>query len=179
VNADDAVFRAATEHDLVGLLDLEREANRVALAHVFPPDRYPFPDDAVLTRWQLVLDEPGAEVLVVDAHDRPGLVVFAAYDRTTLRHLAVRPDQWGGGLATRAVDLALAAMRREGSGTASLWCLEDNGRARSLYAGLGWRPTDEVREATWSPHPLERRHTRPTTPLDPSMGARNAGKTGQ
>jgi RimJ/RimL family protein N-acetyltransferase len=152
------MFRDATLDDLGALRDLEREANLAALGHVFPPERYPFPDDDVLARWALVLDEPGVVVRV--AEDDGGLVAVAAYDESTLRHLAVRPDHWGDGLATTAIETALHAMDLRGSTIASLWCLEENHRARRLYEYLGWRETSDRREAPWPPHPVEMRYTR-------------------
>src|SRR5512133_3246455 len=115
------MFREATVDDLVALRDLEREANLVGLRHVFPPERFPFPDDDVLARWALVLDEPGVTVLVRDAADS-GVDALAAYDDRQLRHLAVRPDQWGRGLASTLVTTVLAAMGRRGTTVAELWC---------------------------------------------------------
>ena len=153
-------FRVATRDDLVALLDLERAANLVGLAHVFPPERHPFPDDDVLARWALVLDEPGVTVLVRDAADRPGLDVLAAYDVRSLRHLAVHPDRWGQGLARRAVAEVLAGIAGQGGPGADLWCLEENHRARRLYEHLGWRATTDRREAPWPPHPIEMRYER-------------------
>lgn len=154
------MFREATEADLIALRDLERSANRAALAHVFPPERYPFPDDDVLARWRLVLDEPGATVLVVDDPVGDGLIAYAAFDDRSLRHLAVRPDHWGKGLATEAIDTVLHAMDLRGSTAAELWCLRENHRAQRLYTYLGWRPTPDEREAPWPPHPIEVRYSR-------------------
>jgi GNAT superfamily N-acetyltransferase len=154
------VFRDATEDDLTALRDLEREANLAGLGHIFPPERFPFPDDDVLARWALVMDEDRVSVMVADAEEGDGLVVLAAYDDTTLRHLAVRPDRWGQGLASTAIETALYAMDLRGSTIASLWCLEENRRARRLYEYLGWRATDDRREAPWAPHPIEMRYTR-------------------
>jgi RimJ/RimL family protein N-acetyltransferase len=156
----DDMFREAHEHDLVALTDLERTANLAALSHVFPPDRYPFPDDDVLARWRLVLDDPSAVVLVVDDPESEDLIAYAAYDDTTLRHLAVRPDHWGEGLATTAIETVLHAMDLRGSTLASLWCLRDNHRARKLYEYLGWTVNGEQREAPWPPHPCELRYQR-------------------
>ena len=153
-------MREATENDVGALRDLERAANLAALGHVFPPDRYPFPDDAVLTRWRIVLDDPDVTTLVVDAEDGAGLAAACAYDETTVRHLAVRPDHWGHGLATAALDAALHAMDLKGTTSASLWCLVDNHRARRLYEYLGWRPTEDRQEAPWPPHPIEMRYER-------------------
>jgi RimJ/RimL family protein N-acetyltransferase len=157
------MFRVADTQDVVALRDLERTANLAGLGHVFPPDRYPFPDDAVLARWQIVLDDPETCVLVADAdraHGGTGLVAYAAYDHSTLRHLAVHPDRWGEGLATTAIETVLHAMDLRGTTQASLWCLVENHRARSLYEYLGWQPTDERREAPWPPYPTEIRYTR-------------------
>ena len=156
------MFRAATSKDLPALLDLERDANLAGLGHVFPPERYPFPDDDVLARWALVLDEPGVDVLVRDAGtDRAGEIdLFAAYDDRSLRHLAVHPRCWGSGLATRAIETVLHAMDQRGTTIAELWCLEENRRARRLYEYLGWRATTDRRPAPWPPHPTEMRYTR-------------------
>jgi GNAT superfamily N-acetyltransferase len=154
------VFRFANSTDLPALRDLERAANLAALSHIFPPERFPFPDTDVLARWALVIDEDGVDVLVRDTDDGNGLVAAAAYDRSTLRHLAVHPDHWGEGLASAAIETALHQMDRRGSTQADLWCLADNHRARRLYEYLGWRCTDARREAPWPPHPTEMRYTR-------------------
>ena len=154
------MFREATIDDLSALRDLEREANLVGLAHVFPPERFPFPDDDVLARWALVLDEPRVSVMVRDAEDGNGIDMLAAYDDTTLRHLAVHPDLWGRGLASTVIETVLRAMDARGTTVAELWCLEENHRARRLYEYLGWRAADDRRPAPWPPHPTEMRYTR-------------------
>lgn len=154
------MFREATQDDLLKLAELERDANLAALGHVFPPDEFPFPFDEVLARWKLVLDDPEVVVLVRDAQGGQALDALAAYDDSTLRHLAVHPKQWGRGLATAAVETAVHAMDLRGTTIASLWVLQKNHRARRLYSYLGWRETDDVREAAWPPHPLEVRYTR-------------------
>jgi RimJ/RimL family protein N-acetyltransferase len=160
-------FRQATRDDVAALRDLERTANLAALGHVFPPERFPFPDDAVLARWQIVLEDPDVTVLVAEDHEsaqgaegEKALVGYAAYDSTTLRHLAVHPDHWGQGLASEAIETVLHAMDQRGSTIASLWCLEENRRARRLYEFLGWRAEPDRREAPWPPHPTEMRYSR-------------------
>ena len=167
------MLRAATPDDLSALRDLERRANLAALGHVFPPERYPFPDGDVLARWALVLADQDVGVLVRDAEDGSGLVLFAAYDDSSLRHLAVRPDHWGQGLASAAIATVTAAMARRGSRTASLWVLEENHRARRLYERLGWRPTPDRQEAPWPPHPVELRYARALeAPIETAVGTR-------
>lgn len=153
------MFRPVTEDDLTWLAQLERDANLVGLAHVFPPERYPFPFTDVLARWRLVLDDPAAVVLVADADGtRQGLDAYVCFDDAMVRHLAVRPARWGQGLGSAGMAVAVAGMSTRGSTTGSLWVLELNDRARRLYEHLGWAPTDERREAPWPPYPTEIRY---------------------
>ena len=146
-------FRRAGPDEAAALRDLEKAANLAALGHVFPPERYPFPDDDVLARWAIVLDDPSMTVEVMDGPS--GLLAFTAYGGDLLRQLAVHPDAWGRGLARAGVGRAVAAIEAGGATEARLWCLVDNHRARGLYEHLGWRPGPERREAPWPPYPLE------------------------
>jgi GNAT superfamily N-acetyltransferase len=143
-------WRRATAEDAGPLADLERDANLVGLAHVFGD--LPFPYDAVLTRWVLVLEDPGVVTEVVPGDG--GLVAFTAYDHESLRHLAVHPDSWGRGIARAGVERAVA------TGVTRLWVLADNHRARSLYESLGWAPTGVTQECPWEPHPTELEYSR-------------------
>lgn len=138
-------WRRATATDAVALRDLERTASRTGLAHVFGD--LPYPDDDVLARWVLLLDDPEVRIEVVE--DVRGLVALAAHDGTSLRHLAVRPDHWGAGLGREGV------ARAEAAGARRLWVLEANARARALYEALGWRASGASQECPWPPFPTE------------------------
>lgn len=144
-------WRVATSPDVVALRDLERAASRAGLAHVFGD--LPYPDDDVLSRWVLLLDDPEVVVAVVD--DELGLVALVAHDGSTLRHLAVRPDHWGAGLGREAF------ARAEAAGARRLWVLEANDRARRLYESLGWRPSGTTQECPWRPYPTEVEYAAP------------------
>ncbi|WP_309650041.1 GNAT family N-acetyltransferase [Nocardioides sp.] len=151
-------FRPARVDDAAALRDLEREANLVGLAHVFPAADFPFPDDDVMVRWQHVLAEPGVVVDVVDGPGGAGgqgLDAFVAHDARTLRHLAVHPRRWGTGLARVAVERAASAIT-DGGQQPRLWCLAANERALGLYLHLGWEPTGVERCSEWTPYPVER-----------------------
>lgn len=143
-------WRPAGPADAPALRDLERAASLAGLGHVFPADRFPFPDDAVLARWALVLDDPEVVVEVVDQVAGP--LALAAYDADQLRHLAVHPAAWGTGLARAGVARAVA------HGARRLWVLEANHRARRLYGRLGWSATGVRQECPWPPHPVELEH---------------------
>jgi GNAT superfamily N-acetyltransferase len=138
-------WRRATATDAVALRDLERTASRTGLAHVFGD--LPYPDDDVLARWVLLLDDPEVWIEVVE--DEAGLVALVAHDGSTLRHLAVRPDHWSAGLGREAF------ARAEAAGATRLWVLEANARARALYEALGWRSSGASQECPWPPFPTE------------------------
>ena len=143
-------WRTATADDAVALRDLEREANLVGLAHVFPG--LPFPDDGVLARWEATLTDPS---VTTEVFDDPRPVALSAYDASgRLRNLAVHPDRWGRGLATAGVERAVTAIRAAGR-VPVLWVLVANHRARGLYEHLGWEPTGREQPAEWPPYPTE------------------------
>lgn len=146
-----APWRRATADDVVALRDLERIASRTGLAHVF--GRLPYPDDDVLARWALLLDDPTVVVEVVE--DGEGLVALTAHDGSTLRHLAVRPDHWSCGLGRAGF------ARAEAAGARRLWVLAENGRARGLYESLGWGPNGESQACPWPPYPTELEYVAP------------------
>lgn len=148
-----ASYRRAMPDDADRLADLERDANLVALAHVFAAADHPFPDAAVRERWRRTLGEPGVQVDVVDGPDGR-LDCYVAHDATTLRHLAVHPDAWGRGLARASVERATTSIRGR-AGRPRLWCLALNHRALGLYAHLGWTPSGVERPAEWPPYPIE------------------------
>jgi GNAT superfamily N-acetyltransferase len=138
-----ATFRAATAADAEALTALERDTNLLALAHVFPGVAYP--TDDVRARWLRLVDDPSVRVKVVGSPER--LDVYLAWDAERLRHLGVRPELWGRGLARAAVARATGVRR--------LWVLRENTRARGFYEHLGWTPTGREQVAEWPPYPVE------------------------
>ncbi len=151
------VIRPATSDDLVRLFDVEKAASTAALWHIFGPD-LPFPDDDVLARWHLVLDEPGMTVLLDLEGTEP--VGFAAFADGWLRHFAVLPDWWGTGRARILHDLAVEEMAAHGASTTYLWVLVDNHRARAFYRRAGWVDTDLREPEVFAPYPVKIQMTR-------------------
>lgn len=146
-----STWRRATADDVVALRDLERMASQTGLTHVF--GQLPYPDDDVLARWALLLQDPTVVVEVVE--DEHGLVALTAHDGASLRHLAVRPDHWNAGLGREGFERAAAAGARQ------LWVLADNARARRLYEALGWRASGQSQECPWPPYPTELEYVAP------------------
>ncbi len=80
---------------------------------------------------------------------------FSAIADEWLDGLYVRPAFWGTGVAAELHDRAVAALRDAGVGTARLWVLEANDRARRFYERRGWRPDGSTRVVPFPPHPLD------------------------
>jgi GNAT superfamily N-acetyltransferase len=151
------MIRRATSDDLVRLFDLEKAASTAALGHIFGPD-LPFPDDDVLARWRLVLDEPDMTVLLDSEGDEP--VGYAAFGDGWLRHLAVLPAWWGTGRARILHGEAVGGLAAAGASTTYLWVLEDNHRARAFYRREGWVDTHIRETEVFAPYPVKTQMTR-------------------
>lgn len=147
------MIRQARPGDEGVLLAIQRAAAVAALGHIFPRERYPFPDDTIRDRWERRLREEEATTLIAEVDGRPaGLVCHVP---GWLASLFVVPDQWGTGLAAGLHDRAVSALERP----CHLWVLEENHRARRFYERRGWRPDGERRPADFPPWPAEVRYT--------------------
>jgi GNAT superfamily N-acetyltransferase len=128
------------------LTEIQEEASLGGLAHIFPPESYPFPREAVLERWRTATDTIFADP---DGHG------FVAVAPPWLDALYVRPAAWGSGLADRLHEQAIEALRAAGVETARLWVLEENRRARRFYERHGWYADGSTREVPFPPHPID------------------------
>ena len=126
---------------------LQRDACLVGMKDIFPPDRYPFPDDAIRERWR----NATGTVLVAERGGEPVGVVLV--EGCWLHGFYVRPDHWGTGVAAELHDAALAEL--SDCPELKLWVLEENHRARRFYEKHGWRQNGETREVPYPPNPLD------------------------
>jgi GNAT superfamily N-acetyltransferase len=139
--------RRATARDAETLAAIQEEASRAAVPHVYPPELYPFPTEAVRERWRRFTAGGGFAVLTDEG--------FAAVAEPFLEAIYVRPSSWGGGLAAELHDAAIAELRARGVARARLWVLERNPRARRFYERLGWRPDGTSRVVEFPPNPID------------------------
>ena len=146
-------IRTATPDEAEVLLEIQKASAVAGFGHVFPPDKYPFPSDAVLGRWQTALDDP-AEVVVLAELDGPA-VGLAAMRAEWLDALYVVPSSWGTGVGPRLHDHALTWMRDFGCKRSHLWVLDQNMRARRFYEKRGWRLNGATRIVPFPPHPTD------------------------
>jgi GNAT superfamily N-acetyltransferase len=146
------VIRPADGDDVYALFALEKAASTAGLAHVFGPD-LPFPDDDVLARWRIVVDDPDVTVLLDEEAGEP--IGYAAHDGAWLRHFGLLPAWWGSGRAGRLHQAVLSGLIERGAATAYLWVLVENHRARAFYERRGWRATGLQEAEVFVPYPLK------------------------
>ena len=103
----------------------------------------------------------GARLLLARQGSHPvGFTLFAPRARTLeVFYVAVDPDAWGRGVASRLLLTAEGHARRLGRETLELWVIDDNARAIGVYERAGWVGTDEVQRDPTSGR-LERRFLR-------------------
>ena len=147
------MIRTARADEAEALLTIQRGACLLAFAHIFPPERYPFPDDLIRTAWNEALADPDVEVFVAEAAGEPiGSVSIGA---EFLRTLYVLPTHWRTGIGTALHDHALERLRARGQVRAKLWTLEENWNARRYYEKRYWTLTDETRVVPFPPNPID------------------------
>ena len=98
------MIRRARPDESVTLLRIQREAAVAAFAHIFPPDRYPFPDDGVRADWQNALADPEIEIYVAEIDGEPAASVAVGHG--FLRNLYVLPQHQGTGVGSTSLLLA-------------------------------------------------------------------------
>jgi GNAT superfamily N-acetyltransferase len=146
-------IRPANQSDAETLAEIQRAASLAALAHIFPPDRYPFPVTEVGDRWREAVADPDARVLIAEEGGRP--TGTASVRRGWLDGLYVVPERWGSGVAQALHDHALSLAAELGSRNCRLWVLEHNARARRFYERLSWRENGGRRVVPFPPNPID------------------------
>jgi diamine N-acetyltransferase len=141
------VIRRSGRDEAETHFEIQRDACVAAFAHIFPPDRYPFPDDEVLAHYR----EFEGTLLVAEEEGR--VVGLAAVGNCWLSNLYVLPELWGSGVADQLHDAALAQL--PDCPEVRLWTLEENHRARRFYEKRGWRLNGETRVVPFPPNPLD------------------------
>jgi GNAT superfamily N-acetyltransferase len=147
------MIRLARADEAEVLFEIQKAASLAGLGHIFPADRFPYPDDAVRARWQEVVDGPGHQALVAKADGEA--VGAAAIEADWFNGFYVRPEWWGSGVAPALYDAAVELIRGSGAAVAHLWVLEANTRARRFYERRGWRENGTTRVVPYPPNPID------------------------
>ncbi len=147
------MIRAARPDEAEALLTIQRDACVVAFAHIYPPELYPFPDDAVRDAWREALADPDVEAYVAEVGGEP--VGSVSVGDVFLRTLYVVPAHWRSGIGSALHDFALERLRARGCDAAKLWTLEENWDARRFYEKRGWTLNGETRVVPFPPNPID------------------------
>lgn len=147
------MIREACAGEAETLAAIQRDASVGALAHIFSPELYPFPLEAVQARWAEAVEDPELTVLVAEVDGVPA--ALAGCRTEWLDGLYVRPKHWGRGLGRKLHDEVFDRLRASGSPRCHLWVLEDNDRARRFYERLGWRENGDTRVVPFPPNPID------------------------
>ena len=154
------IVRPMTCDDLETVLDLQQAGAIVALAEVFPQDRFPFPRESIVARWREEIADPAIETYVA-VDDEGDLVGFAATTGPELLHFGTRIDTWGRGVASQLHDVVVCLLRARASQPV-LFVFAGNRRARAFYERHGWRATGISRAGDFPPYPTLLEYTLPT-----------------
>jgi GNAT superfamily N-acetyltransferase len=147
------VIREARADEAGILAVIQREASVAALAHIFPPEEYPYPTSEVRQRWEEALGNPELTVVIREEDGDP--VGCAGYRADWLDGLYVVPGLWGKGVGAELHDHVLGELRARGSAHCALWVLEQNHRARRFYERRGWRENGTSRVVPFPPNPID------------------------
>jgi GNAT superfamily N-acetyltransferase len=151
-------IREARADEADTLLRIQRTAAVAAFAHIFPPERYPFPDDAVRDGWRTALDDPEVEVFLAEVDGKE--VASVSVGHGYLRTLFVLPTHWCAGVGSALHDHALARLEAMNVVEPKLWTLVDNTVARRFYERRGWSVTGNTRQVPFPPYPLDVEYAR-------------------
>jgi len=146
-------IREARPEEALLLAAVQELASVAALDHIFPPELFPYPREAVQARWAGVVSDRASRALIALSENAP--VGSACVSEGWLEGLYVVPELWGSGLAGSLHDRALELVRDFGSASCRLWVLEDNVRARRFYERRGWRENGRTRIVPFPPNPLD------------------------
>jgi putative acetyltransferase len=130
-----------------------RETALTAYRHVFPPELYPFPDEAERTKWRDLVRDHGRTHRLVVAEEAGEVVGAVVAKPGTLLHLFVVPSRWGSGVADALHAAAVEVSRQAGVAECRLEVLAENRRARRFYERHGWVRDERSRPADFPPYP--------------------------
>ncbi|MEA2003258.1 MAG: GNAT family N-acetyltransferase [Actinomycetota bacterium] len=136
-------IRPATEFDLDEIAGIHCAAALTAFANIFPPTAPKPTPTSLRPRWQRLIDDPAATVLVAETNGVDGCVALrpesAVPSGTLLDGLYVHPRNWGAGIGIALHDAIVDVATEQVATAINLWVLEDNSRARAMYERRGWK----------------------------------------
>jgi GNAT superfamily N-acetyltransferase len=149
----EVTIRLALADEAEMLFEVQKEASLAGLGHIFPADRFPYPDDAVRKLWREVIDSLEHQAFLAELDGE--VVGVAAIEGEWLNGFYVRPERWGTNVAPALHEAVVDAIRAGSAAEAHLWVLEANQRARRFYEHRGWRENGTTRVVPYPPNPID------------------------
>ena len=149
-SASQVALRLMAPADVPAVLAVQQPGAVVALAKVFPQDKFPFPREAVAGRWLEEIESQEVECYVVEQRDV--VIGFAAVRADEFIHFGIALELWGTGAAQQAHNAVLDRIRAAGVARAWLRVFTNNERGRSFYERLGWAPNGDRSHSTFPPY---------------------------
>lgn len=146
-------LRPASPRDAERLFEIQRAASVAAFAHVYPPERFPYPDADVRALVCKRLASGPEGVIVAEEDGRA--VGFAATEPGWLAQLYVLPEAQGRGIGSTLLEAAVAARQAAGDAELRLWTLEANDEGRRFYEARGWTLALQTRVVPYPPNPID------------------------
>ena len=145
-------IREAAPADLDALFAIQKAASTAAYEHVYPPDVYPYPDEAV--KDDMARRLAGEEAVYLVAQEEGDAVGLVGMSPGWVEQLYVLPEAQGG-IGSALLEAAVARRRDAGDRELRLWTLEANASGRRFYEARGWRLASETRVVPYPPHPID------------------------
>ncbi len=138
-------IRRARPEDAAAIAEVHVRSWQTAYEHLFGAERLEtLTVDRRLPMWHAILGNADVIPLVAESGE-DGVVGFTTVGSSRdadadgeLYAIYVDPKAWGSGAGASLMRAAVAALRESGYGSAILWVLEDNPRARRFYEREGW-----------------------------------------
>jgi len=144
--------RPATPSDVTAIATIHVETWQVAYRSQVPEEYLEgLSVDGRISAWRDILAAtawPSTGVFVAEAdggnvvgftHIAPSRDDDAPPGKAEVTSIYVRPDAWGSGAGRALLEAACASLRSGGFGSATLWVLDSNERARRFYEAMGWK----------------------------------------
>ncbi len=136
-------IRPAAVFDVGEIAVVHCEAALAAFADIFPPTASKPTPASLRPRWEQLVADPTATVLVAETTVLVGFVAVLLEPTVPsgmlLDRLYVHPRRWGTGIGSALHDAAVAIAVGLGADAMNLWVLEANTGARTMYERRGWR----------------------------------------
>ncbi len=149
-------LRPAETTDAAAVAAFSQESARAGFADLLPAG-HGFPAWPY-ERFQALLDDPEAVMLVAEEEEVCGFITFgasrdadASKETGEIRALYVSPVEWRSGVGSALVKRALEELPSMGHSEATVWSFAANERANAFYESHGFvRDGAEKREEVWA-----------------------------